>query len=695
MPSDNYDFMVGYSPDEIEKFNPLSIIPMAFRGLKAGAGAIKNKVGVAVGGAKASTGKAVGGAKAAGDAAGAAEGIASAVEAVESAAPKPSLPKASDGTDSVPLPEPPAAEPAAEMPEPEEPSGAGGNKTDYKKVGMQLAGQMQAQNAQRKQAQEQRAMDMARRGASVQTGEPMNLAWRLLKEEDDEVPDPRKFKMPQEDYVEALRERAKRIKGRQADPNMAENTENVPMGLKEKVPFNQPPGGGPIQLPTKLTPPNASQGIQRRVHPFTREGTFEGLPLDTPDADPKKYFTRSEPMEIAMQLLKRQTTLSSFDPMEIERNLMSENSNIFIAAKPGNQKLPHAELTRLSDNMLDELSDLKEVHGEFGITSATGRAQWDAEPSFMLTNVPKSARRAINDLAAKYGQQSIAISEQGQRGVDFVTPKGQNQGSFDSMEFEKNPMYSTDFGTGQRLTFKGKPMDIAYQLLKFEELTDMHAPAPRNFNEYFGIKDSWVSLPKEGMDARPQLYDEVANAMNIAYKPVGGHDKYSDGNDLKNEGKHARYDMIDNDQDPYVDAARVFSQQEQGFKASITAHDGQPAAKRATVDHMMEHMQIPGHYIEVSGAWPRIFDKQGMQPITDYDHIRELVNRPLRETETAPGTYTRKIGENEREKQIFGSPMRDGATWADDFMQQATEASRNNSALVLNDYNFPKSVGVM
>ncbi len=467
------------------------------------------------------------------------------------------------------------------------------------------------------------------------------------------------------------------------------------MGLKEKVPFTQPPGGGPIQLPTKLTPPNASQGIQRRVHPFTREGTFEGLPLDTPDADPKKYFTRSEPMEIAMQLLKRQTTLSSFDPMEIERNLMSENSNIFIAAKPGNQKLPHAELTRLSDNMLEELSDLKEVHGEFGITSATGRAQWDAEPSFMLTNVPKSARRAINDLAAKYGQQSIAISEQGQQGVDFVTPKGQNQGSFSSMEFEENPMYSTDFGTGQRLTFKGKPMDIAYQLLKFEELTDMHAPAPRNFNEYFGIKDSWVSLPKEGMDARPQLYDEVANAMNIAYKPVGGHDKYSDGNDLKNESKHARYDMIDNDQDPYVDAARVFSQQEQGFKASITAHDGQPAAKRAAVDHMMEHMQIPGHYIEVSGAWPRIFDKQGMQPITDYDHIRELVNRPLRETETAPGTYTRKIGENEREKQIFGSPMRDGATWADDFMQQATEASRNNSALVLNDYNFPKSVGVM
>ena len=332
MPSENYDFVPWDSPDDIHKFfnfddiekwAPLvglltrvgaqgaanAVATQGVRGaMKTGLGKLGTGLKVALGGGlkniKAKVGVKGGGA--ATEAAGAAEGMASAAEAVESAAPKPSLPKASDGTDSVPLPESPAAEPAAEIPEPEEPSGAGGNKTDYKKVGMQLAGQMQAQNAQRKQAQEQRAMEMARRGASVQTGEPMNLAWRLLKEEDDEVPDPRKFKMPQEDYVEALRERAKRIKGRQADPNMAENTENVPMGLKEKVPFTQPPGGGPIQLPTKLTPPNASQGIQRRVHPFTREGTFEGLSLDTPDADPKKYFTRSEPMGIAYQLLKEQ-----------------------------------------------------------------------------------------------------------------------------------------------------------------------------------------------------------------------------------------------------------------------------------------------------------------------------------------------------------------------------------------------------
>jgi len=911
MPSENYDFVPWDSPDDIHKFfnfddiekwAPLvglltrvgaqgaanAVATQGVRGaMKTGLGKLGTGLKVALGGGlkniKAKVGVKGGGA--ATEAAGAAEGMASAAEAVESAAPKPSLPKASDGTDSVPLPESPAAEPAAEIPEPEEPSGAGGNKTDYKKVGMQLAGQMQAQNAQRKQAQEQRAMEMARRGASVQTGEPMNLAWRLLKEEDDEVPDPRKFKMPQEDYVEALRERAKRIKGRQADPNMAENTENVPMGLKEKVPFTQPPGGGPIQLPTKLTPPNASQGIQRRVHPFTREGTFEGLSLDTPDADPKKYFTRSEPMGIAYQLLKEQIDyenqmeLAPHEQLwndEADEHLKTKTNELFDYAiaqgiDPGdlldtwhdrasmveglNYGEPGSELgfrahaidpsqwKKLASEPMDiAFQLLKEAIDVSGQHAPRNDPRfWDVMRHYGKQNLdmvdkpvqPYSSELAemspqVNELLASYGYEPyyfggeypnpdldkknyntghLAIFDPGVAATSFGANKpftdnwrklhelGHAQGLEDLnaewgegrrlgklgqrtpremlraidwetralgnqrklmeeiglpiQESEYNRDWNTTIGdagfralTGQFTSPEGEgfeafseervpaeiamrkvrekaeelgldmdetlrdkrggarkvasePMEIAMQLLKWESQTDMHAPSPRNFNEYFGIKDSWVSLPKEGMDARPQLYDEVANAMNIAYKPVGGHDKYSDGNDLKNEGKHARYDMIDNDQDPYVDAARVFSQQEQGFKASITAHDGQTAAKRATVDHMTEHMQIPGHYIEVSGAWPRIFDKQGMQPITDYDHIRELVNRPLRETETAPGTYTRKIGDNEREKQIFGSPMRDGATWADDFMQQATEASRNNSALVLNDYNFPKSIGVM
>ena len=239
-----------------------------------------------------------------------------------------------------------------------------------------------------------------------------------------------------------------------------------------------------------------------------------------------------------------------------------------------------------------------------------------------------------------------------------------------------------------RIVQTGEPMDIAYQLLKWESQTDMHAPE-RNFNQYFGIKDSWITLPKEGMDSRPELYGEVASAMNTAYAGVGGHDKYKDGGDLQGEDKHARYDMIDNDEDPYVDAARVFSQQDQGFKVSLTAHDGRKDARVAVKEHMFDHMKTPGHYAELSGGWNRLMEEQGIDPIEDYTHIQDLVNRPTRPTETGRGTYTRDIGGTEREKQIYGQPMKEGAEWMNDFMQQSVAASRAGEPLRLDDYNYP------
>jgi len=175
---------------------------------------------------------------------------------------------------------------------------------------------------------------------------------------------------------------------------------------------------------------------------------------------------KGEPMDIAMRLLKRQTTLSAFDEQQIQENLKPENSNIFIAAKPGNEETRPGELSQLSDNMLAELAALKEKHGEFGITSATGNAAWDLEPSFMLTNVPQSARDEINAIAEKYRQDSIAVSEQDETGAKFVTPQGQITDEYSNMQMDPNAEYSTDFPTGQRLTFKSEPMDIAMRLLK-------------------------------------------------------------------------------------------------------------------------------------------------------------------------------------------------------------------------------------
>lgn len=219
-----------------------------------------------------------------------------------------------------------------------------------------------------------------------------------------------------------------------------------------------------------------------------------------------------------------------------------------------------------------------------------------------------------------------------------------------------------------------EPMEIAYQLLK------------ANFNEYFGTKDSWVSLPKEGMDAKPELYGEVADAMNISYEAAGGHSKYKNADDLQEEQKHHRYDMIDNDEDPFVDAAHIYSQREQGFKSSVTAHDGSRESKSALKNHMFENLNRPGHYAETSGAWASVLDREGMPSVTDYDHIRELVNKPISESED--GRYMRDIGGEEHEKQIHGTPMREGADWTQDFLQQSLQAHNENKPFFLQDYNF-------
>lgn len=177
-------------------------------------------------------------------------------------------------------------------------------------------------------------------------------------------------------------------------------------------------------------------------------------------------------IDTAFQLLKgstKQSTLWGYDPKIVNDLLAEKNSNIFIAAKPGKDAMPVNEQNRRSDTMLQELTELKEKHGDFDITSATGRAGWEAEPSFMLTNVPDTARDAINEIAARYKQDSIGVSERGEQGVNYVTPEGKTveDGKFSGMEIQENPEYSTDFPSGQRLTFTyGEPMNIALQLLK-------------------------------------------------------------------------------------------------------------------------------------------------------------------------------------------------------------------------------------
>ncbi len=197
---------------------------------------------------------------------------------------------------------------------------------------------------------------------------------------------------------------------------------------------------------------------------------------------------------------KRQTTLPAYDKKQIRRNLRKKNSNVFIASKEGNKRTPRKELTKLSDALLKDLTELNKnlrMNGkeEFIITSAIGNAEWELEPSFMLTNVSENVMPRIFALAKKYKQDSIAVSNKNETGASFVTPEGEVTDKYKKMVFDANALYSTDFPTGQRLTFKKQGPRVLDQVFSYQGMQNQwNSDNPEE--EYVRNIPSWYELDK-------------------------------------------------------------------------------------------------------------------------------------------------------------------------------------------------------
>jgi len=295
-------------------------------------------------------------------------------------------------------------------------------------------------------------------GGMLATGEPMENAWSTLMkedEEDDEKPDPKKFtkpkKIPRVTYnpdIDINRYR------RLADENVVETRE------------------------TDKFPPTA---------------------YGNPD-----YFTTGEPMDLAWRLFKAQQTLYGFSNRAVEDMTKPSRSNIWISPKSKNTKgaLSSDEYSRLSDEMLARLGQLS-AKGGFMITSAKGKGEWGTEPSFMLTDVPPHMHDDIRQLADEYEQESIAVSGAGDKGAQFVEPSGKVTGKFSGMEFQQNPEYSTDYPSGQKLTFTGysdpvqtgEPMDDAWSSLIKSRLDRIRGKEQKPFSrEQFEIQPGGADI---------------------------------------------------------------------------------------------------------------------------------------------------------------------------------------------------------
>ena len=201
----------------------------------------------------------------------------------------------------------------------------------------------------------------------------------------------------------------------------------------------------------------------------------------------------------------------------------------------------------------------------------------------------------------------------------------------------------------------------------------------KTFNDYFNVKDQWVSLDKPNMDSRPELYDELSSVMNTAYAPVGGHAKYSDSDDLRDENNHSRYDMIDNDRDPHVDAAKVYSETDHGFKSSLGGHDGGDG-KQAVKEYNTWAYKQPGIYGEASGPMANFLNRNNISIVTDSDKINTILgDKSFDIKDSRTGTYSRNIGDAEHEKQIFGQPLiNQGREMTGEHMQSVRQSLSDN-----------------
>tara|TARA_R100000152_G_C6781649_1_gene216640 strand:+ start:119 stop:1954 length:1836 start_codon:yes stop_codon:yes gene_type:complete len=312
------------------------------------------------------------------------------------------------------------------------------------------------------------------------------------------------------------------------------------------------------------------------------------------------------------------------------------------------------------------------------------------------------AARLFGGAAAKQGAKTVAskigseVVEEGAKGAGKTMTEKVVSGGLDLVNSQRQQAQQQRMNQQQRVQDAartgantgsqfGKAMNTAWDLLK-----------QQTFNDYFGIKDQWISLPKEGMDQRPELYGEVADAMNIAYAPIGGHAKYGNADDLAAEDKHSRYDMLDYDEDPYVDAAKIYSSTPHGFKASLSAHDGSLDSKKRQVAYTENMLRTPGHYAEMSGPWFRVMERSGFKPLTDMSQIQQvLAGKNIQPSSDVEGGYVRNIGGVDHTKQIYGKPMtNEGHVYVNNLMQQMSSTEPLPVNFENQGFQFSKAMNI-
>lgn len=162
-------------------------------------------------------------------------------------------------------------------------------------------------------------------------------------------------------------------------------------------------------------------------------------------------------------------------------------------------------------------------------------------------------------------------------------------------------------------------------------------------------KGKWEPIPSSEIE---NFDDEIFDLISTAYAPIGGHPNYKSPKDVTSAEE---YEVIDLDSDPGIDAVSVSKDKPAGKKFVATGHDGSSQAKSKLVNHKAELLKRPGHYIEVSGKIKHILLAKGVEPITDEETVRKILQGKEIEW-LGDGEYKRSIGGETHTKMLLGRP---------------------------------------
>jgi hypothetical protein len=220
---------------------------------------------------------------------------------------------------------------------------------------------------------------------------------------------------------------------------------------------------------------------------------------------------------------------------------------------------------------------------------------------------------------------------------------------------EEYELLQSDLGKWSLYEGKRVPLDFP--------MWDLNEAFADHYDDHFG---SWIELSHDDISKHEEIYQEIYDIIDTSYKYIGGHANYKNALDIANDKDISIFKLIDVDDDPEVDAGRMYKQTKYGMKAIGSATDGSDVAKNALKDTVKKDFKKSGFYAEVSGKAAHVMIKSGAPIVNDEEIVRKVLSgksitwygtHPNGEFPGTDGWYSRDIGGEKHLKIMIGHPF--------------------------------------